>query len=103
MLRLEQWMGIKRPQFVAGFWSITDMTERRKVLKEAKDGGSITPEVFAKMEEQVEAGRLRSAPVSLLRARASQWHGHHSKTSRCNVASATARRPSCVDYTAYLL
>ena len=53
-----KWMGMKRTNKLAEFWSVESMEERMSILRQSKNGGSISPEVFNDLLEFEAIGRL---------------------------------------------
>ena len=53
-----RWMGLHRNTELAAFWSKASLAERREILKEAKPGGSVTPEIMEVVQRGIDEGRL---------------------------------------------
>ncbi|KAK3274280.1 hypothetical protein CYMTET_17533 [Cymbomonas tetramitiformis] len=53
-----KWMGLQRKTYISRFWSCESMAERRAILKESKNGGSMTPEVLCDLRKYEACGRL---------------------------------------------
>lgn len=47
-----EWMGSKRGKMLAQFWSEKDFHKRLSILKQSKNGGSITPEVYHQLHDR---------------------------------------------------
>lgn len=53
-----KWMGMKRTNNLAEFWSVGSMEERVRILRQSKNGGSMSPEVLNELLEFESLGRL---------------------------------------------